>query len=864
MSKVMLISPSRNYPMGNEQYPSGALLLLGTMLKQHGHEVRVIHMVADRKTTEDIRKDIATFHPDIVGFTVTTYQTKMTKVLSAMVKSENEEITTVAGGAHPSALKGEFLKDFPNIDVSVYGEGEMAVMSLANNLRLSSTKGICYRTNGNGNVIVNPPGNRIMELDVLPMPNKNLIDFGRYAGLFPVGRRPCMFIMSSRGCPYSCLPSSEHVLLTDGSTKSIADIRLQDEVVSMDKSGHLTTSCVVASRRTPARSDIMRISTEDGDNLKCTSDHRVLTSNGWKEAIKLKVGDLVVKQRKIQTDERWYSSIGIHAQSSTTSDNTPLCSNRAREGNSPTTTLKEQSYEKSSHLGKESSGTTIQRGSTRACTPENATEQPNETTRNTGQGQRQHGSLQQDSRRPLTQIARERKNCSSCEDDRATKSGQRENEEEQPYESKSVSGQGGTLSATEISVQPKELSGEMVSKESRTKPDRSYARRAIAPTRIQICRRREVLDWSMPEWEVSQPRLSLAERTEQDSSTLQFGFLAQPTNCKRCRDDDRLRDARLESICNHREYAEDPPRNNKSTASMVVFSAITSITTCNTEDVFDIETYPYHNFIASGFVVHNCSFCSKSVFGSRLQQRSPENIVEEIGLLYRYWGVREVHFGDDTFNANLGWAHRLLDLVVAKGYNKKLVFRVALRVNKKIINADLLRHLKEAGVWFIYYGVESGNQKMLDRMHKGITIEEVKRAFKMTHDFGIRTEAFFIVGLPGETVQTIQDSRDLYKEIKPWWGGFSKAMPFPDTALTREVTEKGHLLCGDYDQLNPSRMVVRTDEMTAEELDRWADKLNKMTRMGKLLKVRQMRYLVTDQLKSVISEKIWTKPGGSI
>ena len=462
MSRVMLVSPSRNYPMGNEQYPSGALLLLGTMLSHRGHEVKVIHMVADRKNTEDIRKDIATLHPDIVGFTVTTYQTKMTKILSAMVKSENDEITTIAGGSHPSALKGEFLKDFPNIDVAVYGEGEMAMLSLANNLRLSSTKGICYRTNGNGAVTVNPPGDRILELDVLPMPDKRLIDFKRYAGLFPVGRRPCMFIMSSRGCPY------------------------------------------------------------------------------------------------------------------------------------------------------------------------------------------------------------------------------------------------------------------------------------------------------------------------------------------------------------------------------------------------------------------NCSFCSKSVFGSRLQQRSPENIVEEIGLLYRYWGVREVHFGDDTFNANLGWAHRLLDLVVAKGYNKKLVFRVALRVNKKIINADLLRHLKEAGVWFIYYGVESGNQKMLDRMHKGITIEEVKRAFKMTHDFGIRTEAFFIVGLPGETVQTIQDSRDLYKEIKPWWGGFSKAMPFPDTTLTREVTEKGHLLCGDYDQLNPSRMVVRTDEMSAEELDRWADRLNKMTRMGKMLKVRQMRYLVTDQLKSVVSEKIWTKPGGSI
>jgi len=260
----------------------------------------------------------------------------------------------------------------------------------------------------------------------------------------------------------------------------------------------------------------------------------------------------------------------------------------------------------------------------------------------------------------------------------------------------------------------------------------------------------------------------------------------------------------------------------------------------------------------------HCEFCSKSIYGNTLRLRSPDNVMEEIEILHKDWGVREVHLSDDTFNANLDWAHNLLDRIITKGYNKKLVFRVALRVNEKILDRELLEHLKAAGVWFIYYGVENGNQGMLDRMGKGITITEIKRAFKLTREVGIRTEAFFIIGMPGETVQTIQDSYNLYREIKPWWGGFSKAMPFPGTPFTQEVKARGHLLCDNYDLFNPSDMMVRTDALTADELNKWTDIMNRMTRKSKIINPKQMMYLAIDQVKSVVEEKIWTKPGGSI
>jgi radical SAM superfamily enzyme YgiQ (UPF0313 family) len=243
-----------------------------------------------------------------------------------------------------------------------------------------------------------------------------------------------------------------------------------------------------------------------------------------------------------------------------------------------------------------------------------------------------------------------------------------------------------------------------------------------------------------------------------------------------------------------------------------------------------------------------CNFCSKAIYGNTLRLRSPESVITEIESLYRDWRVKEIHLTDDTFNANLDWAHRLLDLIIAEGYHKKLIFRIAMRVNEKIVNMELLKHLKAAGIWFIYYGVESGNQGMLDRMRKGITLPEIRRAFKLTHEAGIKTEAFFIIGLPGETAGTIQDSYKLYKEIKPFWGGFSKAIPFPGTDFTAEAGSLGHIECKSYDDLTPSVMAVRTASLTSEELEKWYVIMNNMTRHGKIMHPKQMAYALWDRI----------------
>ena len=125
---------------------------------------------------------------------------------------------------------------------------------------------------------------------------------------------------------------------------------------------------------------------------------------------------------------------------------------------------------------------------------------------------------------------------------------------------------------------------------------------------------------------------------------------------------------------------------------------------------------------------------------------------------------------------------------------------------------------RRAGVWSIFYGVESGCQAMLDRMKKGVTVEEVKRAVRMTHEAGMSTQCSYIVGMPGETWETLGETKGLINELKsarPNWGF---ATPFPLTEFDREVTARGYKLRLDYGQYDYNRLMVRTDELSFEEL----------------------------------------------
>lgn len=231
--------------------------------------------------------------------------------------------------------------------------------------------------------------------------------------------------------------------------------------------------------------------------------------------------------------------------------------------------------------------------------------------------------------------------------------------------------------------------------------------------------------------------------------------------------------------------------------------------------------------MASRGCPYNCIFCTKSVWGKTVRFRSPDNIVDEVEMLHRKFGIDEVFFQDDTMNINRGWFFSVCNELIRRGLHKEMAFKAPFRVNSNLLDAELLAKAKEAGFWIIFYGVESGNQRVLDTIKKGTTIEEIKRAFALTHAAGIRTIAAFMIGNVGDTRESINDSIALAREIRPSVRGFSIATPLPGTEFYQIAKEKGWIHTEDYRNYSQFSSVCRNEHLTSEEITMLTNKANR-------------------------------------
>lgn len=128
---ILLINPIENLNREPEPYPSGALILLGTMAYNLGHKVKIIHMGIDRVDSSDLKNIILRFGPDIIGITVNTFQTKNAKEITRIIKETDKNALVVIGGPHPSGVGSKIFNNFPCIDIvliSLYLEKEKILL----------------------------------------------------------------------------------------------------------------------------------------------------------------------------------------------------------------------------------------------------------------------------------------------------------------------------------------------------------------------------------------------------------------------------------------------------------------------------------------------------------------------------------------------------------------------------------------------------------------------------------------------------------------------------------------------------------------------------------------------------------------
>src|SRR5712692_1617532 len=199
--------------------------------------------------------------------------------------------------------------------------------------------------------------------------------------------------------------------------------------------------------------------------------------------------------------------------------------------------------------------------------------------------------------------------------------------------------------------------------------------------------------------------------------------------------------------------------------------------------------HPYLSLYTGRGCKSRCTFClwPQTVGGHRYRVRSVGHVVEEIRLAKHYFPqVKEFFFDDDTFTDNLPRAE-----AIARELGK---LGVTWSCNAKAnVPRETLKVLKDNGLRLLLVGYESGNQQILHNIKKGMLIDVARRFTKDCHELGITIHGTFILGLPGETKETIEQTIKFATEINPHTIQVSLAAPYPGTFLYKQAVENGWL-----------------------------------------------------------------------
>lgn len=207
---------------------------------------------------------------------------------------------------------------------------------------------------------------------------------------------------------------------------------------------------------------------------------------------------------------------------------------------------------------------------------------------------------------------------------------------------------------------------------------------------------------------------------------------------------------------------------------------------------------PFGHMVTSRGCPYRCTFCDRSVFGNMFRARSPEKVVDEIEFLIKKYKVKEVKFYDDLFTKDKERVVNICNEILKRKLD--ITWSCSARVDS--VNFELLKIMKKAGCWQIDYGVESGNQEVLNKMRKGITLKQSEQAVWWAKRIGMKARAFIIIGMPGETKKSIRDTINFVKKLQLDVVAFYAVMIYPGNELYDIVKSEGRLLHEDFTQFS--------------------------------------------------------------
>jgi len=242
---------------------------------------------------------------------------------------------------------------------------------------------------------------------------------------------------------------------------------------------------------------------------------------------------------------------------------------------------------------------------------------------------------------------------------------------------------------------------------------------------------------------------------------------------------------------------------------------------------------------------HRCTFCYKGIYGNDIRMRSPENVVAEWELLIKRYGAKEIAVIDDVFTENAKRAIAICDLLVERGLHTiPWSTTNGIRVNN--VSPRLMEALKRAGCYRVYFGAESGVQRVIDALQKNITVDRVREAVHTARAAGLEVGVYFMLGNVTETREEMETTIDFALELDPDLVQFTVATPYPGTEMYRQVVENGQLLITSWDELATyGGSVFRMDNVTPDLVDRMYRKALRKFYFRPRFILRQTRALTT-------------------
>lgn len=221
------------------------------------------------------------------------------------------------------------------------------------------------------------------------------------------------------------------------------------------------------------------------------------------------------------------------------------------------------------------------------------------------------------------------------------------------------------------------------------------------------------------------------------------------------------------------------------------------------------------SIITSRGCPNKCIFClGRKMVGFKSRFRDPKLVADEIESILSM-GFSRINIADDLFTAN---KHRVR-AVCEEILNRGIVFDWSAFARVDTVNEETLRLMRKAGCDAVSFGIESGNSEMLKSIRKGITLDQARHAVALCKKVGMMAHASFIVGLPGESAETMNDTLTFAKELNIEHG-YHMLAPFPGTTLRERVEEYDlEILSQDWTQYDANRAIVKTSQLKPEEMD---------------------------------------------